>query len=272
VKSVTCIVVAVALAIAPIGCQRPQEAGRRELLTPEQEVEIGRAAGPLLENRLGGHLEPALLQAYVQTVGERIARSAGGEWPYRFVALDSPRVGVFSVPGGPVYVTRGLLARLDTEAELAAIVAHQVAHSSAGHDVKRVADAFGARVITEAASAAAAARESPSPSPTAVAALVRLVVGCTEITYTPEMESEADALALDYMAAAGYHPGEIVRVAALLETMQGKEAAEFLGLHPNPGNRARNVALAVSRKYPGRGGRIGREEYQRIVLDRLKKP
>jgi predicted Zn-dependent protease len=259
----------VALTLALVGCQRPQEAGRPSVLTVEQEVEIGRAAGPLLEGRQGGRLEPAVLQAYVQTVGERIARSAGGAWPYRFAAIDSPRIGLYSLPGGPVFVTRGLLARLETEGELAAMLAHQVAHVSADHDVKRVGYAFGTRVLTEAASAA---RESPSPSPAAVAALVRLVVGCMEIAYTAGMESEADALALDYMVAAGYHPKETIRAATLLESMQGREAAEFLGLHPNPSSRARDVGVAVSRKYPDRIGRIGREEYQRVVLDHLKKP
>jgi len=270
VKPPVCIVAA--LALAAIGCQQPAAAGRTSVLTAEQEMEIGRAAAPVMESRMGGRLEPAVVQAYVQTVGERIARSAGGEWPYRFAAVDSPRVGLFSLPGGPVYVTRGLLGRLDTEAQLAAVLAHQVAHVSAGHDVRRVGDAFGTQVLTEAAWAAAPGGDAASSSPRAVAALARLVVGCAEIAYTSEMESEADALALDYMAAAGYHPGEMVRVAALLESMQGRDAAEFLGLHPNPGNFARQVAEAVSRKYPGRGGRIGREEYQRVVLDRLKKP
>ena len=270
-RPVVCILVVFALAL--VGCQQPRQAvGRATLLTAEQEVEIGRAAGPLLESKLGGRIEPAVLQAYGQTVGERIARSAGGEWPYRFVVLDSPRIGLYSLPGGQVYVTRGLLGRLDTEAELAAVLAHQVAHSNAEHDAKRVGDAFGTRVLTEAASAAASARESPTPSPADVAALARLVVGCMEIAYTPEMESEADVLALDYMVAAGYHPGEMIRVATLFETMQGREGAEFLAVHPNPGNRARDIALAVSRKYPGRIGRIGREEYQRVVLDRLRKP
>jgi len=270
VKPVACILMV--LALVATGCQRPQAAGRPSILTAEQEIEIGRAAAPLMESRMGGRLEPAVLQAYIQTVGERIARSAGGERPYRFGVLDLPRIGVFSLPGGPVYVTRGLLGRIDTEAELAAILAHQVAHVSAEHDVRRVCDAFGPRVLTEAASAAARARQSPTPSPEAVAALVRLVVGCAEIAYTPEMESEADALALDYMVAAGYHPNEMIRAATLFETMQGKEAAEFQGIHPNPGNRVRDVAAAVSRKYPGRGGRVGREEYQRVVLDRLRTP
>jgi len=270
VKPVACIVAA--LALAAMGCQQPHAAGRPSVLTAEQETEIGRAAAPVLEARLGGRLEPAVLQAYVQTVGERIARSAGGEWPYRFGVLDLPRTGLFSLPGGPVYVTRGLLLRLDTEAQLAVILAHQVAHVSAEHDVRRVGDAFGTQVLTEAAWAAAPGGDAASSSPRAVAAIARLVVGCTEIAYTSEMEGEADALALDYMAAAGYHPGEMIRVAALLETMQGREGADFLALHPNPGNFARDVALTVGRKYPGRGGRIGREEYQRVVLDRLKKP
>jgi predicted Zn-dependent protease len=270
VKSMACIVAAVALAVS--GCQQTRQAGRQPILTVGQEIEIGRAAAPVLEGRLGGRLEPAVLQAYVQTVGERIARSAGGEFTYRFAAVDSPRVGAFSLPGGPVYVTRGLLARLDTEGELAAVLAHQVAHSIAGHDVPRVGEAFGTRVLMDAASAAASARQSPSASPQAAAGLARLVVGCTELAYTTDMESDADALALDYMAAAGYHPGEMIRVAAFLETMQGRDAVEFQGLHPNPANRARDVGLAVSRKYPGRAGRIGREEYQRVVLDHLKKP
>ena len=264
--------IGVVLAVIAAGCERPQSAQRGFPLTPEQEIDVGRAAAPQLEARFGGRLDPPAIQAYVRTVGERIGRAAsGGRWPYRVTVLDSPQVGSFSLPGGPVFVTRGLVARLRTEGELAAVIAHQVAHAGADHDMQRLCDAFGPQILTDAAVAWATARDDAGASPPQAAALEKLVVACVQVPYTPEMELEADALGLDYMIAAGYHPGEMIRAASLFESMQGPEGSEFLGLHPNPGARAEGVAAAAGRKYPGRDGRVGRDEYQREVLDRLKK-
>ncbi|MBE3095694.1 MAG: M48 family metalloprotease [Planctomycetes bacterium] len=266
--------IGVALAVIAAGCERPRSSERGCPLTPEQEIDVGRATAPLLEARFGGRLDLPAIQAYVRTVGERIGRAAsGGQWPYRVTVLDSPQVGSFSLPGGPVFVTRGLVARLRTEGELAAVIAHQVAHAGADHDMQRLCDAFGTQILTDAAEAAAraTARDDAGASPPQAAALEKLVVACVQVPYTPEMELEADALGLDYMIAAGYHPGEMIRAASLFESMQGPEGSGFLGLHPNPGARAESVAAAAGRKYPGRDGRVGRDEYQREVLDRLKK-
>lgn len=263
--------IGVGLAVLAAGCRPPPSAQRARLLAPEQEVDIGRAAAPRLEERLGGRLDALAVQAYVRTVGERIDRAAsGGEWPLRVTVLDSPRAGAFSLPGGPVFLTRGLLALLDSEGALAAVIAHQVAHAGAGHDLRRLGEAPGPRVLADAAAAAALVREGAPLSPAAAAALDRLVVAATEVGYSAEMEAEADALALDYMVAAGYHPGEMVRVAALFESMQGGQGSEFLGVHANPAGRAAGISAAAGRKYLDRGGRIGRPEYQREVLARLK--
>jgi predicted Zn-dependent protease len=267
------VYIGAALAAIAAGCRQPEVQDRGCVLAPEQEIEIGRAAAPQLEARFGGRLEPPAVQAYVRTVGERISRAAsGGQWPLRVTVLDSPRPGVFSLPGGPIFVTRGLLARLQTEGELAAVLAHQVAHATAGHDMQRLCGTFGPPILMQAAAAAASVRDIGLVSRAEAEALDKLVAACTDVPYTPEMEKEADALGLDYMVAAGYHPGEMVRVASLFESMEGKQGSEFQGLHPNPDGRATGVADAVTRKYSGRGGRVGRAEYQREVLDRLKQP
>jgi predicted Zn-dependent protease len=151
----------VVLAVVAAGCARPQSAQRGCPLTPEQEIDVGRAATPHLEARFGGRLDPPAIQAYVRTVGERIGRAAsGGQWPYRVTVLDSPQVGLFSLPGGPVFVTRGLVARLRTEGELAAVIAHQMAHAGADHDIPRLCDAFGPQILTDAAEAAGSEKVS----------------------------------------------------------------------------------------------------------------
>jgi predicted Zn-dependent protease len=268
VKRLACVCLALAAALAA-GCPRPTGPARWAGLAPEQEADIGRAAAPEFEKRFGGRIEHPALQAYVRTIGERIARSlAAGHWPYRFSAVESPRAAIRSLPGGTFYVTRGLLEKLETEGELAAVLAHQLAHSAAGHDEREIGRRLDPQVLAGAAMAAARSAGGPV-QPADAENLAKVIAAYAEMQYTPEMEAEADGLALDYMVAAGYHPGEMVRLATLLETTAGADGGPWLAGHPNPPDRVGEVRIAVARKYPDRGGRVGRQEYQREVLGRL---
>lgn len=252
---------AAALVTFLAGCGGGRDADRsdRPLLTIEQEIEIGRAAAPCFERLCGGRLENLPVQAYVRTVGERVARCTPmDELPYRFAVLDGGDVNAFALPGGPVYVTRGLLVSLRTEGQLAAALAHQLAHINTRRVGRAVCRKLGKDVLLRAiadAGEAGAAR--------------RVAAAILELDYEPGTEDEADRLGLDYIVAAGYNPREMIRFLNRTAVGEGVGVAQSPGAHPDPAGRLGRVREMIDRKYRDRGGRVADEEYRSEVLDRL---
>jgi len=258
------------------GCQRVPGTGERKFipLTWDQEIALGREAAPELESQFGGPLDDLLIQAYVRTVGERVARSARHpempELPYQFVALDSDVVNAFALPGGPVYVTRGMLEQLKTEGQLAAVLAHEIRHINGRHGSQQIGRQMGMQILLDVATAVAARSEGGARAARYGRDVADVVAGLVNLKYTREMESEADRLGLDYMVAAGYHPQEMVNLLTLLTSTEGPRPPEFLSTHPNPENRVGAIREIIRTKYPNRDGRVADDEYRREVLDRLK--
>jgi predicted Zn-dependent protease len=261
----------VILVAALVGCRGPGAADRPFPIGPEDETAIGLAAALRVEERLGGRMANPAVQAYVRTVGERLAQSVPARpSPFHFTVLASGGVRLFSRPGGTVYVTRGLLEKLGSEGELAGLLAHQLAHIGARHSEDSALALLGGGVLREAAVAAGAMTAGEPVSRADARSFEKVIALWMDKPYTPEMEIQADRLGLDYMVAAGYQPGEMVRLMNVMASMEGQGAAEFLGLHPNPPDRASDIADIVGRKYPDRQGRVGRQEYEREVLERLR--
>jgi predicted Zn-dependent protease len=257
--------VSLAALAAVAGCAGEKTAGREPVLSADQRIAISRVAAPLIEKSFGGRLDHPAVQAYVRTVGERVARSlAGGGFPYQFFVLDTPVAAAVALPGGQVYVTRGLLMQLETEGELAGLLGHELAHITAGHGEHIV----GVTALAEAADKVPV--NGPLPTGAAGRMIDEAVKKLLYVQYSAEMEKEADRLGLDYMVAAGYYPGEMVRLATTFGALAGPDAAWFRNIHTNPAGRADAVRQAVGRKYVDQAGRVGRQEYQREVLDRLK--
>jgi len=251
-----------ALAALVAGCDGGSVADRadRSLLTVEQEIQVGRATAPYFEKLAGGRLQTPPVQAYVRTVGERVARAAPRrELPYQFAVLDSPDVRTFALPGGSVYVTRGLLAILATESQLAAALAHEWAHTSVRDLAPALGRNHGSRLLLDAADAAVPGPAVRRRDET----LGRLAKAIHDHAYTLETEAAADRLGLDYLVAAGYNPSGMV---AFLETLARNAAP---GPSADPAGRAGRLRKIVERKYRDAGGRVADEEYRGEVLDRL---
>jgi len=263
-------------ATAPLACQRVPTTGGRAfiVLTWDQEVALGREAAPELEKEFGGPLDNLPVQAYVRAVGQRVAgavRHAGlPQLPYQFTVLDSDVVNAFALPGGPVYVTRGLLGNLKTEDQLAAVLAHEITHINSRHGSQQISRQMGFQVLLAAASAAAGRTERGVQMATQTEDLARVVVGLINLKYSRGMEREADRFGLDYLAASGYDPREMVNLLKVFVSMGGTRPPEILSTHPNPESRLEAVEEIIREKYPSRGGRVADEEYRREVLNRLK--
>ena len=154
--------------------------------TPADELRLGAAEHPKVLDRYGGVYADARVADYVQRVGERVVAEVANPYAFRFTVLDSPRVTALSAPGGYVYVTRGLLALANSEAELAAVLAHEAAHVLERHGVRRLAEeaAFWAEHRAEGVDALREHMDSR----------IRM------------QELEADRIGIRLAARAGYHP------------------------------------------------------------------
>ncbi len=263
-------VAALVALLAGCGDGRSADRAERPLLSVEQEIQIGRAAAPHLERLAGGRIENLAVEAYVRTIGERVARSTPRrELPYRFEVLDTADVRAFALPGGLVYLTRGLLASLKTEAQLAAALAHQLAHINARQVVRSLCGKCGKALLLDAVAAAqltTAGRDARQRTET----LARLAEAIHEHEYDADTEAAADRLGLDYLVAAGYNPSGMV---AFLEVPARSAAPAVPAARTtDSGSRAGRIRRIAERKYRGCGGRVADEEYRGEVLDRLGGP
>ena len=113
------------------GCMDNPITGERELMffPEEQDLEIGRAYAPEIEKQLGGRIKDEQLQNYINDIGQKISRySHKPSWEYHFTVLNHDMVNAFALPGGYIFITRGMLEKLKTEAQLAGILAHETVH------------------------------------------------------------------------------------------------------------------------------------------------
>ena len=125
------IVLLAALALGFSGCTVNPITGEEELMffSQDEDIELGRKYAPEVEKQLGGRIEDADLQSYIDGIGQKIARvSHRPEIEYHFQAVDDEMTNAIALPGGYVYITRGLLEKLASEAQLAAILGHETGH------------------------------------------------------------------------------------------------------------------------------------------------
>ncbi len=196
------------------GCSVNPVTGSNDLvlMSENQEISLGRRGHQEILKKYHEYGDAELSQ-YVQKVGEKIAKSSHrADLTYRFIVLDSPEVNAFALPGGYIYVTRGILAYLNSEAELAAVLGHEIGHVTARHSVRQ----HSAQTISGIASAVLAAGTGIRGIGDAADLLgTTLVRG-----YGREHELEADRLGAVYLARTGYEPEAMLNVIRLLKNQE----------------------------------------------------
>lgn len=244
--------------VAAAGCAvNPVTGGKNlVLISEDQEIGIGRENDAKIQKEYGVY-DDARLQAYVQRVGERLAaRSHRPGLVYRFTVLDSPDVNAFALPGGYVYITRGILAYLNSEAELAAVLGHEIGHVTARHGVRQYTAAVAANIGATIMSVFV-----PELGNQAGQQLLNAIGGALLSGYGRDHELEADRLGAEYLAHTGYDPDAIIGVIGVLKNQEefekeraqteGREPRIYHGVfatHPSADTRLLQV-VAQARKY-----------------------
>ncbi|MBI2233730.1 MAG: M48 family metalloprotease [Micavibrio aeruginosavorus] len=237
------------------GCAVNPATGDRQftaLMSPGQESSIGAQEHGKILQQFGGLVEDPALQSYVGGIGSRlVANTERPDVVYQFFVLDSPVINAFALPGGYVYVTRGLLAVAGSEAELAAVLAHEIGHITARHAAER----YSHGVVTSLGAAILAAALDSKSAAQALGVGSDLYVS----SYSRKQESQSDELGIRYLHRAGYDPAAMASFLTALgrttafENQEsgngGGESFSYFSTHPQTATRAAE-AQAIAASYP----------------------
>jgi predicted Zn-dependent protease len=252
------------LALLLASCATNPVTGKHELslVSFEREIQIGKEGHQAILAEYGQYDDPRLA-AYVDSVGQALARvSHRPSLGWTFTVLDDPVVNAFATSGGYVYITRGILAHLNSEAQLAGVLGHEIGHITARHTAQRMTQQQIAGVGLTLASVLS--QEFRRYSEAAQSAL-----GLMLLKYGRDDENQADELGVQYSALAGFDPREIpatYRMLARVGERSGQRLPAFLSTHPDPGDReerTRRLATAAA------GGRPSLVVASRGYLQRL---
>lgn len=227
-------------------CATNPVSGKKQLvlISEAQEIAMGREADKEVVASIGLYQDERL-QQYIQALGAPIAaRTERPGLPWTFRVVDDPAVNAFAIPGGFIYVTRGILTHLNSEAELAAILGHEIGHVTARHSVSQMSKQQLAQVGLVAGMVL-------SPQVARFGNLAQTGLGMLFLKFSRSDESQADQLGFRYMVAGGFDPRKMVDVFRMLEgvSQQAGEAGrlpQWLSSHPNPENREAWAARMVA--------------------------
>ena len=250
------------------GCAINPTTGEEEMMlfSPEKDIALGRKYAPYIEKELGGRIPDENLQNYVNQIGQRIARVCHRpDLSYYFTAVEEEGANAIAVPGGYVYITRGLLKELKSESQLAAVLGHEVGHVVARDTMAAMSRQIGMTAIL----AAAVAGDAPSD----VTRATTFISSVLSLQYSREDERDADMTGLSYMAQAGYDPNGMVETMSILQELQTIRPIEFFSTHPNPESRIAYLEERIARRYANLTGlKTGQEEYTANVLATVNRP
>lgn len=252
------------------GCAvNPATGGHDLVLMSEQnEITLGRKTHKEILQQFSVYDNPEL-QAYVSSVGEELAKNSHrSNLIYRFTVLDSKDVNAFALPGGYIYITRGLMAYLNSEAELAAVLGHEIGHVTARHSVRQ----YSATQLTGIGTVLASIF---IPGMNQVGSQLMQVLGTALLRgYGREHELEADKLGAEYVARTNYDTEsmlDVIRVLKNQETFEtqrakseGREPRIYHGLfstHPDHDTRLQEIVEYASKYQSQTESRKGEEEY-----------
>ena len=258
------------------GCAVNPVTGRNELalmqVSPQQEVEMGKESFAQALQTMGGIYPDAALNAYVDRVGQRIAkRSHRPELNYSFKVVNDSSPNAFALPGGFIAISRGLLVNLENEAELAAVLGHEIGHVTARHSVQGMQRST--LLNTAVGLAGVVAGEQYGKLATQIGGVTANLI---DKSYSREQESESDRLGIDYMVQAGYAPQGAVELQEIFyrKIENGQNPDWLSGLfrsHPFSKERLDANRAYVASAYPNRSGYgLDRNSYQQAIEPVLK--
>lgn len=272
-----CIAPLLLVLTALVGCSTNPTTGRTSYyaLSREEEISLGEQSKGGMIQEFGGEVQRADLRQYVRDVGMRLVATVGEDdpamssLPWEFILLDSDVVNAFALPGGKVFMSRGLAQRMTNEAQLAGVLGHEIGHVTAQHTSERFGDAQRTGLIAGIGSILVGATLGVD-----VSSLAEQAAGITLASYGRDQENEADALGMRYMVRAGYDPVGQLQVMEILASLDKTgRPPEFLSTHPYPEKRIENIQGKLRNEYAYTQGnpqfKTGEQEFRVNFVSKL---
>ncbi len=237
-------------------------------MSEQDELRVGAEEHPKILKEMGGTYQYPTIQTYVDWVGEKLAKVSDlPDLKFHFTVLNDSNINAFALPGGYVYITRGLIALADNEAEMAGVLAHEIGHVTARHTAQRYSTAMATNIGLIGASILGSVFGLPSDLNRVAGQVGQLYLQ----SYSREQELEADMLAVRYMTRAGYDPRTLESFfrkmrqhTSITQRVRGnadKDPADnIMSTHPRTADRIAQ-AIRLARVAPNANPRIGRDDY-----------
>jgi len=221
------------------------------LVSVQEEIAIGRQANAQIREQVP-QLRDAMTTAYVSDIGRRLARVAPGpRYPYSFTVADYREINAFSLPGGPVWINRGVLQIATRESQVAGVLAHEIAHIARRH----AADQLTKVMVTNWGLGLLGAVLGNTGGASAAQVAARFIANGVVLKFNRDDERDADRIGLQILQRAGWDGRGTVELFQVLErtSVRNPGAVEvFFSTHPAPADRIRLLQADIARR---RGGR-----------------
>jgi len=210
------------------------------LFSAEQDVEVGRQSAAQAEQQLP-LLRDSEVQNYVNRIGQRLAANAGGpQFQYQFRVVNASDINAFALPGGFIYVNRGVLDQARNEGEVAGVLAHEISHVALRHGTHQASKAYAAQAGLSILGGLLGGKVGAG-----AANIINEVGGfglnVLFLRYSRDLETQADVRGSQVLAASGYSPADMVNFFKTLETVDNSKKTSWLSDHPAPPDRIARI-------------------------------
>lgn len=259
------------IALVATGCATNPVTGKRELriVSEAQELQIGQQNYAPMRQSQGGdyRLDPAL-QTYVDQVGQRLAATSDRQLPYEFTVLNNSVPNAWALPGGKIAINRGLLTELNSEAELAAVLGHEIVHAAAGHSAQQMSRGM----LLQGGILATAIAANDSDYANIWMAGANVGAQLISQRYGRKAELESDLYGMQYMSEAGYDPqGAVDLQQTFVRLSEGRRSDWLSGLFAShPPSEARVAANRQTAANLPAGGERGADQFRSVMRKTIK--
>jgi len=229
-------------------------------ISEKDEIELGKIHTNVGIDEYKGRFPEPEVQAYLERLGKRVAEQSPRRVPYTFFLVNSGIENAFALPGGPVFITRGLFLMLDAESELIGVLGHEIGHITARHHIKFVEKNITISLLLRIGSLFLPQNLTGE----VLWQLAQISAGLLSLKFSRDQEREADAYGFEFSLKAGYSPEGMYEVFKKFKEREKKRPPEWLSTHPLPESRIKEWQQSME-KYKPTGALIkDREEFQRI--------
>ena len=254
-----------------VGCVTNPVTGKREVRLVGEAWELGvgkEQYAPLRQMQGGDYVVDPGVERYVNQVGQRLATVADRKLPYEFNVINDSTPNAWALPGGKISINRGLLTELNNEAELAAVLGHEIVHAAAGHGAQGVTRGAGLQIGMAAVLIGTQGKLDPNVAQLGAGIGAQLI----NSKYGRDAERESDHYGMQYMSKVGYDPkGAVTLQQAFVRLSEGRQQDRFSQMfasHPASAERVvNNMKLAA--KLP-KGGELGEARYKKAMARMMK--